>query len=64
MDKGNQSQNLMEAAYAIARTVENGGQCYHVAWDAGHSEADSWPGRNGEPEIFDTKLKVEKKEIW
>ncbi|MFC1539775.1 hypothetical protein ACFL6H_10160, partial [Candidatus Latescibacterota bacterium] len=50
----NQSENLMEAAYVIARTYENGGQCYQVSWDAGHSEADSWAGRNGEPEIFST----------
>ena len=54
-----QSQNLMEAAYAIARTVENGGKCYQFAWDAGHTESDSWPGRNGEPEIFNTQLDVE-----
>ncbi|MFC1607981.1 hypothetical protein ACFL47_08425 [Candidatus Latescibacterota bacterium] len=57
--KETQSQNLMEAAYAIARTVENGGQCYQYAWDAGHSEADSWAGRNGEPEIFSTSLKMD-----
>ncbi len=47
-----QSQNLMEAAYVIADTVINGGTCYQHAWDAGHTEADSWDGRNGEPEIF------------
>jgi uncharacterized phosphosugar-binding protein len=56
----NQSENLMEAAYAIARTVENGGQCYQVGWDAGHTESDSWPGRNGEPEIFLTEFDIEK----
>ncbi|MBN1294625.1 MAG: hypothetical protein JXB48_22495 [Candidatus Latescibacteria bacterium] len=56
----NQSHNLMEAAYRIAQTVENGGQCYQYAWDAGHSEADSWPDRNGEPEIFNTQMIVEK----
>jgi uncharacterized phosphosugar-binding protein len=48
----NQSESLMEAAYMIARTIENGGTCYQVAWDAGHSESDSWEDRNGEPEIF------------
>ncbi|MFC1692469.1 hypothetical protein ACFL1R_03125 [Candidatus Latescibacterota bacterium] len=48
----NQAENLMEAAYAIARTFQNGGRCFQDSWDAGHSEADSWPGRNGEPEIF------------
>ncbi|MFC1574209.1 hypothetical protein ACFL30_03415, partial [Candidatus Latescibacterota bacterium] len=48
----NQTENLMEAAYAIARTIENRGKCFQSGWDAGHTEADSWPGRNGEPEIF------------
>ncbi|MCE5250918.1 hypothetical protein LLG96_11920 [bacterium] len=56
----NQTENLMEAAYAIARTVENGGQCYQVSWDAGHTEADSWAGRNGEPEIFSTSFDIKK----
>ncbi|MFC1651134.1 hypothetical protein ACFL2X_06145 [Candidatus Latescibacterota bacterium] len=56
----NQSESLMEAAYAIARTYENGGQCYQVSWDAGHSEADSWAGRNGEPEIFSTAYNADK----
>jgi len=55
-----QSQNLMEAAYAIAGTVENGGTCYQHAWDAGHTEADSWDNRNGEPEIFKTGFNLEK----
>ena len=50
--KINQTENLMEAAYAIARTIENRGKCFQSGWDAGHTEADSWPGRNGEPEIF------------
>ncbi|MBT4483604.1 MAG: hypothetical protein HOC71_07995 [Candidatus Latescibacteria bacterium] len=56
----NQTENLMEASYAIARTVQNGGQCYQSGWDAGHTEADSWPGRNGEPEIFSTRLDIKK----
>ena len=56
----NSTENLMEAAYTIARTVENGGQCYQVGWDAGHTEADSWPGRNGEPEIFSTSFDIKK----
>ena len=50
----NQTENLLEAAYAIARTVENGGQCWESGWDAGHTQADLWPGRNGMPEIFKT----------
>ncbi|MBA7581898.1 hypothetical protein ES708_23811 [subsurface metagenome] len=56
----NQSDSLMEAAYAIARTVENGGQCYQYSWDAGHTEADSWADRNGEPEIFSTDFSIDK----
>ena len=48
----NQTENLMEAAYAIARTVENGGSCWQSGWDSGHTQADSWPDRNGEPDIF------------
>lgn len=56
----NQSESLMEAAYAIARTVENGGQCYQVSWDAGHTESDSWDGRNGEPDIFSTSFDIKK----
>ena len=54
----NQTENLMEAAYMIARTVQNGGQCYQSSWDAGHTESDSWPGRNGEPEIFSTGFNI------
>ena len=46
-----QTEDLMEGAYAIARTVENGGRCWNV-WDAGHTNADLYPDRNGEPEIF------------
>ncbi len=48
----NQTENLMEAAYAIARTVQNGGSCWQSGWDSGHTQADSWPDRNGEPDIF------------
>ena len=46
-----QSEDLMEGAYAIARTVENGGNCWQE-WDSGHTNTDLYPGRNGEPEIF------------
>jgi len=46
-----QTEELMEGAYAIARTVENGGTCWQV-WDAGHTNTDLYPDRNGEPEIF------------
>lgn len=46
-----QTEDLMEGAYAIARTIENGGRCWQV-WDAGHTNADIYPERNGLPEIF------------
>ena len=55
-----QSQNLMEAAWKIADTVERGNKCYQYAWDAGHTEGDSWPDRNGEPEIFSTNFNLDK----
>ena len=44
-----QTEDLMEGAYAIARTIENKGQCWQV-WDAGHTNTDLYPGRNGEPQ--------------
>lgn len=48
----NQSENLLEASYAVADTVLKGGKCFSV-WDTGHSTSnDQFPGRNGEPEIF------------
>ncbi len=46
-----QSEDLMEGAYAIARTIENGGTCWQK-WDAGHTNTDIYPERNGLPEIF------------
>ncbi len=47
-----QSENILEASYAVARTVKNGGRCWR-AWDMGHSTTfDSFPGRNAEPELF------------
>jgi uncharacterized phosphosugar-binding protein len=47
-----QSGKILEAAYAIARTVEKGGRCWCL-WDLGHTnESDIFPNRNGEPEIF------------
>ncbi|MCD6307869.1 MAG: hypothetical protein J7M24_02600 [Candidatus Latescibacteria bacterium] len=47
-----QSENLLEASYAIARTVMNGGRCWNQ-WDMGHSTSyDLAPGRNGLPEII------------
>lgn len=47
-----QSENLLEASYAIADTVQAGGTCWY-SWDMGHSiDFDIVPGRNGVPEIF------------
>jgi len=46
-----QTEDLMEGAYAIARTIENGNRCWQV-WDAGHTNSDIYPDRNGLPEIF------------
>lgn len=46
-----QMEDLMEGAYAIADTIERGGTCWQV-WDAGHTNADIYPERNGLPEIF------------
>ncbi len=47
----NQSENILEAAYAIARTVEKGGRVWGC-WDLGHTQdSDIFPDRNGEPEI-------------
>ena len=47
-----QSENLLEASYAIARAVRNKATCWY-SWDMGHSTTyDIIPGRNGVPEIF------------
>jgi len=44
-----QSENLLEASYAVARTVKNGGAVW-VNWDMGHNnESDLFPERNGVP---------------
>jgi hypothetical protein len=46
-----QSDKILEAAYAIARTVEKGNRCW-CCWDLGHTNnSDIFPGRNGEPEL-------------
>ncbi len=47
----NQSENILEAGYAIARTVRKGGKVWGC-WDLGHTQSsDIFPDRNGEPEI-------------
>ncbi|MDP2984423.1 MAG: hypothetical protein Q8O92_13985 [Candidatus Latescibacter sp.] len=46
-----QSDKILEAAYAIARTVEKGNRCW-CCWDLGHTNSsDIFPDRNGEPEL-------------
>ncbi|MCD6308937.1 MAG: hypothetical protein J7M24_08085 [Candidatus Latescibacteria bacterium] len=54
-----QTEDLMEGAYAIARTIENGGTCWQL-WDAGHTNTDIYPDRNGLPEIFTNGYDPEK----
>ncbi len=54
-----QTEDMMEGAYAIARTIEKGGACWQ-AWDAGHTNADMYPERNGLPEIFSGGYNPEK----
>ncbi len=50
--RSTQSENLLEASYAIARTVKNGGTCW-CSWDMGHNTRfDMFPDRNGNPGIF------------
>ena len=50
--RNTESDNLLEAAFHIARTYKNGGTCYSL-WDVGHSTgADMFPDRHGDPEIF------------
>ena len=47
-----QSENILEASHAVARTVKNGCKCW-CAWDMGHStKFDMFPDRNGNPGIF------------
>jgi uncharacterized phosphosugar-binding protein len=47
-----QSENMLEASYAIARTIQKGGRCWR-SWDMGHSGTqDVFPGRNGNPDMF------------
>ena len=49
-----QSDKILEAANAIARTVEKGNRCW-CYWDQGHTfQSDTFPGRIGEPEILTT----------
>jgi len=48
----NQSENILEASYAIADTVMRGNTVW-MSWDMGHStQNDILPGRDGVPELF------------
>ena len=50
--KRTESDNLLEAAYHIARIYKNGGTCYNQ-WDMGHNIAyDLYPDRQGDPGLF------------
>lgn len=47
-----ESDNLLETAYHVARSVKNGCRCYNQ-WDMGHSTTfDLFPERNGDPGLF------------
>ncbi len=51
MVRASQSENILESAYAIARTVQKGSRVW-CCWDLGHTNnSDIFPDRNGEPEI-------------
>ncbi|MFC1692622.1 hypothetical protein ACFL1R_03860 [Candidatus Latescibacterota bacterium] len=51
--RNTQSNNMLEAAYMIARTKMKGGTCWCM-WDMGHGHNIDirFPGRNGLPDIF------------
>lgn len=58
--KHTQSENLLEAAYAIARSIMKGRACWNE-WDMGHSTNYEFaPGRNGLPEIITDGFDPEK----
>jgi len=50
--KENQSDNMLEAAYEIARRLKKGGQ-FWINWDQGHStRGEMFAGRHGMPEFM------------
>lgn len=52
--RANQSENILEASYAIARAVERGNRVWGC-WDLGHTQDnDLFPERNGQPDIVTT----------
>ena len=47
-----QSENILEASYAVARTIEKGETCWSY-WDHGHTHnADAFPDRDGNPDLI------------
>ncbi len=47
-----QMENLMAAAFTMARTISRGGTCWSQ-WDLGHFlDGDMWTGRDGLPSMF------------
>lgn len=55
-----ESDNLLEAAYHVARSVKNGNKCYN-SWDMGHNTVfDLFPERNGDPGLFANSFDPEK----
>ena len=58
--KAHESGDILESAYAIARTIVHGGKVWSC-WDLGHTnEADLFPGRVGTPEILTAGYDAEK----
>jgi uncharacterized phosphosugar-binding protein len=50
--RANESDNMLEASYNIARTYKNGGNCFSQ-WETGHSfDGDMFPNRHGGTGIF------------
>jgi len=50
--RGNQSDNMLEASYAVSRTLRRGGTVW-INWDQGHgTRGEMFPGRNGLPEFL------------
>lgn len=56
----NQTENIIESAYAIARTVRKGGTVW-INWDQGHStRGEMFPGRHGMPSFLTHGYDVKK----
>ncbi len=58
--RAHQSENILEGAYAIARTVDEGRNIWSC-WDLGHTNgSDLFPGRNGKPEFLTVGYDIDK----